>query len=47
MDRLQRAAAGEMLDLMGHAKLDSTRVYTRSSATDRAQAIDTTLVVDE
>ncbi|TWH19291.1 tyrosine-type recombinase/integrase [Prauserella rugosa] len=34
-------------DLMGHAKLDSTRVYTRSSAADRARAIDTALVIDE
>ncbi len=33
-------------DLMGHAKLDSTRVYTPSSAADRARAIDTTLIVD-
>lgn len=34
-------------DLMGHAKLDSTRVYTRSSAAGRARAIDTALLVDE
>lgn len=34
-------------DLMGHAKLDSTRVYTRSSAADREQAIDTALLTDE
>jgi site-specific recombinase XerC len=34
-------------DLMGHAKLDSTRIYTRSSAADRARAIDTALITDE
>ena len=34
-------------DLMGHAKLDSTRIYTRSSATDRARAIDIALITDE
>ncbi|MBA8824771.1 site-specific recombinase XerD [Saccharopolyspora lacisalsi] len=34
-------------DLMGHAKLDSTRVYTRSSAADRAHALDSVLLTDE
>lgn len=34
-------------DLMGHAKLDSTRIYTRSSSADRARAIEQVLLVDE
>lgn len=34
-------------DLMGHATLDTTRSYTRSSETDRARAIETALIADE
>jgi site-specific recombinase XerD len=34
-------------DVMGHATLDTTRGYTRSSETDRARAIDQTLLTDE
>ncbi|RCW46149.1 integrase/recombinase XerC [Halopolyspora algeriensis] len=34
-------------DLMGHAKLDSTRVHARSSSADRSRAIDTALVTGE
>lgn len=34
-------------DLMGHATLDTTRSYTRSSETDRARAIETVLITDE
>lgn len=34
-------------DLMGHASLDATRVYTGSSEGDRARAIEEHLVVDE
>lgn len=34
-------------DLMGHATLDTTRSYTRSSETDRARAIETALITDE
>jgi site-specific recombinase XerD len=34
-------------DLLGHARLDTTRTYTRSSEADRAHAIDTALITDE
>ena len=34
-------------DLMGHATLDTTRSYTRSSEADRARAIDQALIADE
>lgn len=34
-------------DLMGHATLDTTRSYTRSSETDRARAIEAALITDE
>jgi len=34
-------------DLMGHASLDSTRIYTRSSHADRAAAIEHKLLADE
>jgi integrase len=34
-------------DLMGHASLDTTRSYTRSSKADRARAIDQALITDE
>jgi site-specific recombinase XerD len=34
-------------DLMGHATLDTTRSYTRSSEADRARAIEKTLITDE
>jgi integrase len=34
-------------DLMGHATLDTTRSYTRSSEADRARAIETALIADE
>ena len=34
-------------DLMGHATLDTTRAYTRSSEADRDRAIDTALIADE
>jgi site-specific recombinase XerD len=33
-------------ELLGHARLETTRLYTRPSAEDRAKAIDL-LVVDE
>lgn len=34
-------------DLMGHATLDTTRSYTRSSEADPARAIDQALIADE
>jgi integrase len=34
-------------ELMGHATLDTTRSYTRSSENDRARAIETALIADE
>ena len=34
-------------DVMGHATLDTTRSYTRSSEADRARAIDQALIADE
>jgi site-specific recombinase XerD len=34
-------------DLMGHATLDTTRSYTRSSESDRARAIEQALLADE
>jgi site-specific recombinase XerD len=34
-------------DLMGHAQLDTTRIYTASSDADRAHAVETGLIVDE
>jgi integrase/recombinase XerC len=34
-------------DLMGHATLDTTRSYTRSSEADRARAIEAALITDE
>jgi hypothetical protein len=34
-------------DLMGHATLDTTRSYTKSSETDRARAIEDALISDE
>lgn len=34
-------------DLMGHATLDTTRTYTRSTEADRARAIETALIADE
>lgn len=34
-------------DLMGHATLDTTRSYIRSSETERARAVETALITDE
>lgn len=34
-------------DILGHARVDTVRIYTRSSETDRARAIERTLVSDE
>jgi site-specific recombinase XerD len=34
-------------DIMGHARIDTVRLYTRSSEADRARAIEKILITDE